>query len=83
MWLIAYTPLVDPIEVGRFWWTLLPPLALLIAVVWKALRMGSLRRYPLNVAIMTFQIVAAMALLGLGAFLFIQYVAPLVLPVRS
>lgn len=83
MTILAYTPLLDPIDANGVWWFLLPPLALLVSLVYKALRVRNLRDLPVQVLVMTFQIVLAMVLLGAGAYLFITSVAPMVLPIRS
>jgi len=80
--MLAYTPFLDPIDANGIWWAMLPPLAILIAVVYKALRLATLRGYGWQVLLMAGQIVLAMLLLGAGAYLFIQHVAPMVLPVR-
>lgn len=81
MILLAWTPFLDPIDASGAWWLMLPPLALLIGVVYKALRLRDLRALPGQALMMAFQIIAAMVLLGAGAYLFIVHVAPLVLPV--
>ena len=80
--LLAFTPLLYPIDAHRFWWLLLVPLAILISVVYKALRLPSLGRYPLGVAIMTMQVLGGMFLLGAAAYIFVVHLAPIVLPVR-
>ena len=80
--LLAWTPFLDPIDANAVWWFMLPPLAMLISVVYKALRLNSLRGFIPQVLIMTFQIVLAMVLLGAGAYLFIIHVAPMILPHR-
>lgn len=80
--MLAYTPFLDPIDANSVWWAMLPPLAILIAVVYKALRLVSLRGYWWRVLVMAGQIVLAMLLLGAGAYLFIEHVAPMVLPVK-
>lgn len=80
--MLGYTPFLDPIDANSVWWALLVPLAVLIAVVYKALRLVTLKGYAWRVVAMAMQIVVAMLLLGAGAFLFIQYVAPMVVPVR-
>ena len=79
---LAWTPLLDPIDANGVWWAMLPPLALLIGVVYKAVRVRDLRAVPGQAVMMAFQIVLAMALLGAAAYLFIVHVAPMVLPVR-
>lgn len=80
--ILGYRPFLDPIDANGVWWLMLPPLALLIAVVYKALRLPSLKGYAMRVLVMAAQIVVAMILLGAGAYLLIQHIAPLILPVR-
>jgi len=79
--LLAYTPFIDPINVHRTWYLLIVPLALGIAMTYKAIRVGDLKHYPKQVLVMTVQIVGVMALLGLGSYLLIQHVVPRILPV--
>ncbi|MBS0198721.1 MAG: hypothetical protein JSR77_18390 [Planctomycetes bacterium] len=79
---LAYRPFIDPINVHRLWYWLLIPLALGIAVTYKAVRVGDMSHYVRQVAAMTAQIVGAMFLLGLGSYLLIQHVLPLILPVK-
>ncbi len=74
--MLAYRPFLDPIELHDFWWVLIVPLAFLISVVYKAVRVGDLTRYWRHVFMMTVQTVAAMVGLGAACFLFVQYVLP-------
>lgn len=79
---LAWTPFLDPIDANATWWFMLPPLALLIGVVYKALRLKSMKDLPVQALVMATQIVLAMVLLGAGAYLLILYVAPLIVPSR-
>lgn len=79
---LAYRPFVDPVDIQRIWYLLLVPLALGIAVTYKAVRIPDMRRYPRQVAIMTVQIIIAMLALGAASFLLVQHVVPLILPAR-
>ncbi|MCC6675620.1 MAG: hypothetical protein IT436_00625 [Phycisphaerales bacterium] len=80
--LLAYRPFIDPVDIQRIWYFLLIPLALGIAITYKAVRIPDMRRYPRQVALMTVQIVIAMLALGAASFLLVQHVAPLILPSR-
>lgn len=79
---LAYRPFIDPIDIQRIWYFLLIPLALGIAVTYKAVRIPDMRRYPRQVGIMTVEIVIAMLALGAGSFIVVQYLAPLILSSR-
>jgi hypothetical protein len=77
---LAYTPFIDPINAHRWWYLLLIPMALGISVAYKAVRIADLKDFPRQVIIMTVQIVIAMIALGAGAFVFVQFVAPRIVP---
>jgi hypothetical protein len=79
--LLAYIPFLDPISFFQQWWyLLLLPLSFGIAVIYKAVRLGSLDGFWRHVAVMTTQIVLAMIALGVGLTVLIQVIIPL-LPV--
>lgn len=56
--LLAYTPFIDPLDLHAAWFLLLPPLALLIAVAYKAVRIPDLTVYWKQVFFFTLQILA-------------------------
>jgi hypothetical protein len=76
--LLAYTPFIDPIDVHKFWYLLLIPVSLLVAVAYKACRVESLSDFPREVAVMTVQVVVVMILLGFASFLFVEKVLPMI-----
>jgi len=72
-----WRPFIDPIALpGGTWWLTLIPLALLISVVYKAVRVSDMKRYVPNVLLMTAQIIVAMALLAVGAHVLIIWIVP-------
>lgn len=72
-----WRPFIDPIPLpGGTWWLTLIPMALLISVAYKAVRVGSMRRYAANVLLMTVQIIVAMFLLAVGAHVFVLWIVP-------
>jgi len=76
--LLAYTPLLDPMPLrGGTWWLTLIPLALGIAVVYKAIKLDDMSRYPRQVAMMTTQIVVVMIALAVGIQLVVGWLVPL------
>lgn len=75
--LLAYTPFLDPMPMpGGMWWLTLAPLALGIAVVYKAIKLDDLRRYPKQVVMMTTQIVVVMIALAVGIQVVVGWIAP-------
>ena len=71
--LLAWRPFLDPLNLHELWWVLLIPMSLGIAVVYKAVRVASMKDYWREVGIMTAQIVLAMILLGLAVYVFIEF----------
>ncbi len=58
--LLAYRPFLDPIDLHRYWFVLIFPMAFFIALAYKAVRVPDLRTMPREVAVMTIQIVLGM-----------------------
>jgi hypothetical protein len=78
MSLAAYIPFITPIHALHEWWyLLLAPLAFGIAMIYKALRLPTLRQYWRSVAIMTAQIVLAMIALAIALTILVQVVVPM------
>jgi len=77
---IGYTPVLDPLDVHGAWWVLLIPLAVLISIAYKAVRVREMRHYGRDVAVMTVQILAGMLLLGAAVYLLIELVVPAIGP---
>ncbi len=76
--LLGYTPFIDPIDVHAWWYLLIVPVSVLIAIAYKAVRVHDLRDFPKEVVVMSIQIVVVMALLGVASFLFVEKVLPLI-----
>lgn len=76
----SWRPFLDPIDLHGLWFLLLIPLALGIAVVYRAVRVADFHNYWGRVAALTVQIVVSMVLLGIASYLFIQVAVPMLLP---
>jgi hypothetical protein len=72
--LLAYIPLIDFINVGGYWPVLLIPLAIAIAVVYKALKVRNIRELPRAAAGVTLTILVGMVLAA-GLLVLIVWVA--------
>jgi len=76
--LLAWTPFLQPAPgVERWWWMLVLPMALGIAMSYKAIRTKDLRDYPRDVLRMSVQIVAAVAGIAIGLYLLVIVLLPL------
>ena len=78
--LLGWTPLIDPMPgIQSKWLWLLPILVLGIAMMYKAIRVADLARWPREVSTQTIQVLGAILGLAIGLYLLVQIVVP-VLP---
>jgi len=63
--LLAWRPFLEPLDLHEHWMWLIIPVAVAIAIVYKALKLDDLRRVPAEAARLTVIIIAAMAAAGL------------------
>ena len=74
---LAWMPFVDPLPgVQANWIWFVVPLVLGISMMYKAIRVEDLRRWPKEVGIMTAQVLLAFAGLAIGLFLLVQVIVP-------
>lgn len=74
---LAWRPFIDPMDAHDWWFLLLFPIALLVSLSWKAVRIDDVKRLPRPVLVMTAQVVLAMLGLGFAAFVGLVFVLPL------
>lgn len=63
---------IDPLDAHSVWWVALVPMAFLIAMAYKAVRLPTLDRYWQQVLSMTVQVTLAMLGLAAGSFILIE-----------
>lgn len=75
--LLAWTPFLEPLPGAQhWWWVLVLPMALGVALSYKAIRTKELARYPREVVAMTLQIVAAVVGIAIGLHLVVVVLLP-------
>lgn len=74
---LAWRPFIDPMDAHAWWFLLLLPIAFLVSLAWKSVRIDNVKRLPRPVIVMTAQVVLAMLGLGLAAFVGLVVVLPL------
>ncbi|MEQ8845548.1 MAG: hypothetical protein RIB58_11905 [Phycisphaerales bacterium] len=74
---LAWRPFIDPVDAHAWWFLLIFPVAFLVSLAWKAVRIDDIRRLPRAVLVMTAQVVLAMLGLGLAAYIGLTLVLPL------
>ncbi len=76
---LAWRPFIDPINAHAWWFLLILPVALLVSLSWKSVRIDDIRRLPRPVIVMTVQVILAMLGLGLAAFLGLTVALPILM----
>ncbi|MEO1009467.1 MAG: hypothetical protein AAFX79_12970 [Planctomycetota bacterium] len=74
---LAWRPFIDPIDAHSVWFLLLLPIALLVSLAWKAVRVHDLRTLPRHVGVMSVLVVGGMIGLGVAAYVGIIWVLPI------
>ncbi len=70
-----YRPLIDPIALHEWWFLLLIPMALFVAMTYKAVRLPDMERYWKQVLLMAAQIVVGMIALGAASYVLVFWLA--------
>ena len=67
---------LEPLPLQDQWWLTLLPLALLISIAYKAVRVRTFEGYWRQVIMMTLQIIVAMIALSVAMYLFVELIVP-------
>lgn len=78
--ILAYRPFIDPLNLQRWWFLLLVPLAFGVSITYKAIRVEDLSTFWRKVFGMTFQLILGIIAFGVFLFALVQYVLPRTLP---
>jgi len=70
-----FRPFLDPIELHQWWFLLLIPMALLVSMTYKAVRLQTLDRYWRHVGLMSLQIILGMMALGATTYIMVFWFA--------
>lgn len=76
----GYTPFIDPLPLHDGWWLTIVPMAFLISVAYKAVRVPETERYfaayAKQVALMTVQMVGGMVALATVVYMVVEVIVP-------
>jgi hypothetical protein len=70
-----FRPFLDPIELHQWWFLLLVPMAFLVAMSYKAVRLQTLEAYWRHVLLISAQIIVGMIALGAATYLLVFWFA--------
>lgn len=74
---LGWRPFIDPVDAHAWWFLLLLPIAFLVSLAWKSVRVDDVKKLPRPVVVMTAQVILAMLGLGLAAFVGLVVVLPM------
>ncbi|HVZ93930.1 MAG TPA: hypothetical protein VG797_05420 [Phycisphaerales bacterium] len=73
----SYRPFLDPLDLHDRWWLTLLPLALGIALAYKAVRVRTFDDYFKQVLTMTGMIILGMVASAAALYVFVQWIVPM------
>ena len=79
--LLAWRPIIDPLPMGHAAsYLLLIPMALFISMAYRAVRLPTMTRYPRLVLLQAAQIIVAIAAIGIGLYVVVEVMLPIIAP---
>ncbi len=77
---LAYTPFVDALSIHEFWYLLIVPMVLFLAIGYKAVRVGDMKDYWRNVFVFVVQVLGVMAVLAVAFTVVVVVLVPMLAP---
>lgn len=77
---LAFRPFLDPLPIDAYWYLLLIPISIFIAVSYKAVRVVDMKDYLRHVVVLSVQIIVSMMALGIGSYLIVERILPIITP---
>lgn len=80
---LAYTPFVDALSIHEYWYLLIIPMAIFLAIGYKSVRCGDMSHFLREVIIFTIQVLGGLLLLAIAFTIIIVVILPLLSPMPS
>ena len=77
---LAYTPFVDALSIHAYWYLLIVPMVLFLAIGYKAVRVGEMSKYWWSVFAFVVQVLGVMAVLAVAFTLVVTVLVPMLAP---
>jgi uncharacterized membrane protein YqgA involved in biofilm formation len=78
---LAYTPFIDALAVHEYWYLLIVPMSIFLAIGYKAVRCSDLSNFVREVIIFTIQVLGGLLLLAIAFTLVIVVLLPMIAPI--
>ncbi len=80
MMTLAYTPFIDALAIHDYWYLLIIPMSIFLAIGYKSIRCSDMSRFGREVVIFTIQILGGLLLLAIAFTVVIVVLLPLLAP---
>ena len=75
MRLLAYRPFLDPLPIWNYWFVLILPLCIAVAVVYKSMKCRSMKQVPIEAGTIVLWIIGGFAAAGAALMLLVRWLA--------
>lgn len=83
MMTLAYTPFIDALSIHEYWYLLIIPMSIFLAIGYKSVRCSDMDKFFRQVVIFTIQILGGLMLLAIAFTIVIVVLLPMLAPVPN
>ena len=80
---LAYTPFIDALSIHEYWYLLIIPMSIFLAIGYKSVRCSDMDKFFRQVVIFTIQILGGLMLLAIAFTIVIVVLLPMLAPVPN
>ncbi len=78
--LLAYTPFVDAMSIHEYWYLLIIPMSIFLAIGYKSVRCYHIKRFWREVLVFTVLVLGGLLLLAIAFTIIVSVLLPMVAP---
>lgn len=80
---LAYTPFIDALSIHEFWYLLIVPMSIFLAIGYKSVRCTDMNKYFREVFVFTILVLGGLMLLAIAFTIIIVGILPIISPMPS
>ena len=78
--MLAYTPFIDAVSIHEYWYLLIVPMSIFLAIGYKSIRCSHLKNFPREVVVFTVLVLGGLMLLAIAFTIVIAVLLPMLAP---
>ena len=78
---LAYTPFIDAVSIHEYWYLLIVPMSIFLAIGYKSVRCSNLKNFPREVVVFTVLVLGGLMLLAIAFTIVIAVLLPMLAPI--